>query len=166
MNRITRSIYGASALLFVCTAMVHAQRPLNRSDTLSVERAAIEYARGELLSPTQRPILVVSRTGASDAAWDSSKVAALSRALAPFDRNGAETVVCPSATNRCMPDASTQLVSVGELSMIGDSVVVTVSVSQASQSTNAQVSWRASEYVVLRRGGEWAVDHVRLKSAI
>lgn len=164
MKTLTRAVIGALAVLAPGQARLSAQVALSPADSVSALAAAVAYARTDLLSPNARPVLVLERGRTRAATWDSSTAAALGRALSPDSGAGAERIRCASARTACKLDPATQLVSVSDISAAADSVFITIGVTRIEKSTIA--SWRAREYVLVRRDGKWRVDRVRQQSVI
>lgn len=153
-----------AAGLMAMTSSVQAQGITTRADSLAVLTAAASTARHDLLLPGLRHVVARENRTAHGVAWDAATTRALQRALT----NGHEpaAVSCSTAVDACQFDATTQVLFVGVPNSFGDSVTVEVTVTQVvPRRTQSALSVRSKLYVLIKRAGVWAVDHVALASA-
>lgn len=163
--RVTRAVvFTVAAEMTAMTSSVHAQGIATRVDSVAVLTAAASTASHDLLSPGLRHVLARENRKAHGVAWDAATTRALQRALTNGDEPAA--VRCSAAIDACQFDTTTQVLFIGVPNSLADSVMVEVTVTQAvPRGTQTTLSVRSKLYVLFKRAGVWAVDHVALASA-
>ena len=133
------------------------------ADTQAVLLAAISVGARDLFSPSATRA-VAARAGKTPQ-WSPSLIARLAVAIDAKVVQASDVASCPSGPSSCKIAAGVELLDVGTPHFVGDTALVVVTVTRASDSVRSPISMRGREYVVVRRGTAWVVSGVRTESA-